>query len=70
MVTIEELAEMDECPCEICTSQDDDDKVLKREKMKEIDEACDLFSNQIIDLLLDNPDKYILKRQIKEDKVE
>lgn len=69
-MTIEELAELEECPCEVCSSQDDGDKILKREKLKEIDEVCDLFSNYLIDCLLENPKKYLLKHQNKQDNVE
>ncbi|RJQ27959.1 hypothetical protein C4577_00400 [Candidatus Parcubacteria bacterium] len=67
--TIEELAEMDGCPCEICSSQDDEETILEREKLKELDEVCDLFSNEIIDLVIKNPKKYLLKRQNKQDNV-
>lgn len=63
----EELAEMEECPCEICTSQGEDWKILKKEK---IDEAIDIISNEMIDYLLENTRKDLLKTQIKQDKVE
>lgn len=65
--TIEELAEMDGCPCEVCSSQDDEDTLLDRQKLNE---ACDIISNQIINLIIENPKKYLLKKKNKQDKVE
>lgn len=65
--TSEELAEMDGCPCEICSSQDDEDTLLDRQKL---DEVCDLFANEVIDLIIENPKKYLLKRQNKQSKLE
>lgn len=65
--TIEELAEMDGCPCDICSSQDDEDTLLDRQKL---DEVCDLFANEMIDLIIENPKKYLLKRKDKQNNVE
>lgn len=62
----EELMELEKCPCGVCSSQDDEDKFLDRQKL---DEACDLFANEVIDYLLENPRKYLLKQQSKQDKV-
>ena len=65
--TIDELAEMDGCPCEICSSQDDEDTLLDRQKLNE---ACDIISNEIIDLIIENPKKYLLQKKNKKDNVE
>lgn len=65
--TIDELAEMDGCPCEVCSSQDDEDTLLDRQKL---DEACDVISNQMIDLIIENPKKYLLKQKDKQNNVE
>lgn len=70
MITVDEIMELDECPCELCASQDDEVKILEREKLKELDEVCDLLSNEIIDLIIKNPKKYLLKNKKKENKLE
>ncbi len=67
MNTIKDLVDLDKCPCDMCSSQDDEDAHLDRQKL---DEACDLISNQIIDLIIENPKKYLLKKKNKQDKVE
>lgn len=59
----EGLVDTEECPCDICTSQD------SSVDMEHLNEVCDIFSNQIIDLVMEKPEKYLLKRQIKQDKV-
>lgn len=69
MITIEELAESGECPCEVCSSQDEEDKILKKEKMEQLNEVCDLYSNFLIDYLLENHIKDILKQANKKNKV-
>lgn len=35
-LTLKELAELEECPCEVCTSQDNEDKLLDRQKLDEV----------------------------------
>lgn len=35
--TIDELAELDGCPCGVCSSQDDESELLDRQKLNE---AC------------------------------
>ena len=62
--TIDELVEMDACPCKICSSQDDEETLMDRQKLNEV---CDVISNQIIDLIIENPKKYLLKKKTKED---
>lgn len=62
MITIDELVKMEKCPCDVCSSQDDEDGLLERQR---IDEICDIYSNELIDYLLENPKKYLLKRKIK-----
>ena len=64
--TIDELVEMDSCPCDICSSQDDEETLMDRQKLNE---ACDVISNEIIDLIIENPKKYLLKNENKEDNV-
>lgn len=64
---LEELEELEKCPCEVCSSQDDENELLDRQKL---DEACDVISNQIIDLIIENPKKYLLKHKDKRDNVE
>lgn len=63
----EELMELEKCPCGVCSSQDTEDKLQDRQKL---DEVCDLFANEMIDYLLENPTKYLLKRQGKQNNVE
>lgn len=65
--TIDELVEMDKCPCDMCNSQDDEDKLLDRQKLNEI---CDIYSNHMIDYILENRKKSILKQPNKQDKLE
>ena len=67
MITVDEMVESGECPCEICSSQDDEDTLLDKQKL---DEVCDLFANEVIDLIIENPKKYLLKHKNKRDKVE
>lgn len=61
--SLEELFELDSCPCGVCSNQDDEDMLLDRQKL---DEVCDLFANEMIDYLLENPRKYLLKKGIKQ----
>lgn len=35
MITVDELAESGKCPCEVCSSQDDEDILLNRQKLDE-----------------------------------
>lgn len=65
--TADELVEMDKCPCDMCSSQDDEDKLLERQKL---DEICDIYSNYMIDYILENRKKDILKQPNKQDKLE
>lgn len=67
--TIDQLVEMDACPCEVCSSQDDEETILKREELRQLDETCDLFANEMIDYLLENPSKYLLKPKNKQGNV-
>lgn len=69
MITVDEIVKMEQCPCPICSGHDDEKKILEREKLKELDEVCDLFSNEIIDLIIENPSKYLLKDENKENNV-
>lgn len=66
MVTINELVEMERCPCDMCISQNDENDLLQRQKL---DEICDIYSNYLIDYLLENHKKDILKPTNKEDTV-
>lgn len=66
MNTIKDLIGLDECPCEICSSQDDEDTLLDRQKLNEV---CDLFANEVIDLIIENPKKYLLKHKDKQNNV-
>lgn len=66
-LSLAELLKLDECPCDTCSSQDDEDTLLDRQKL---DEVCDLFANEVIDYLLENPKKYLLKKKNKQDNVE
>ena len=63
MITADKMVKLDECPCDICSSQDDENDLLERQKM---DEICDIYSNYLIDFLLENHKKDILKRKNKE----
>lgn len=67
MTTVDELGDSDKCSCEICRSQDDEDAILDRQKL---DEVCDLFANEMIDLIIENPKKYLLKHKDKQNNVE
>lgn len=64
--SLDKLFELDTCPCEVCSSQDNEDTLLDRQKL---DEVCDLFANEMIDYLLKNPRKYLLKKGIKQSTV-
>lgn len=66
-LSLKKFFELDLCPCEVCSSQDDEDTLLDRQKL---DEACDVISNQMIDLIIENPKKYLLKHKDKQDNVE
>lgn len=70
MITVDEMVESGKCPCPICSSQDNEEGSLEKEKLKELDEVCDLFSNEIIDLFIENPNKYLLQDENKENTVE
>lgn len=65
--TIDELADMDECPCELCSGQDDADDLLERQKL---DEICDIYSNYMIDCILENRKKDRFRQPNKQDKLE
>ena len=61
-----ELYELEKCPCGVCSSQDDEGTLMDRQKL---DEVCDLFANEVIDLIIENPKKYLLKDKDKQDNV-
>lgn len=65
--TTDELVEMDKCPCDMCSNQDDINDLLERQKL---DEICDIYSNHMIDYILENRKKDILKLPNKQDKLE
>ena len=65
--TIDELVEMEKCPCDLCSSQDDEGTLLDRQKL---DEVCDLLASEVIDLIIENPKKYLLKHKDKQNNVE
>lgn len=35
MITVDEMAESGECPCEVCSSQDDEQSLLDRQSVEE-----------------------------------
>lgn len=35
MITVDEMVESGKCPCEICSSQDDEQELLKRQSEEE-----------------------------------
>lgn len=35
MITVDEMVESGKCPCEVCSSQDDEDTFLDRQKLDE-----------------------------------
>lgn len=61
--SLDKLIELDSCPCGVCSSQDNEETLLDRQKL---DEVCDLFANEMIDYILENPRKYLLKKGIKQ----
>lgn len=65
-LSLAELLKLDECPCDMCSSQGDENDPLERQKL---DEICDVYSNYLIDYILENHKKDILKRTNKEDTV-
>ena len=61
-----ELYELEKCPCGVCSSQDDEGTLMDRQKL---DESCDIISNQMIYLIIENPKKYLLRKKNKQDSV-
>ncbi len=39
MITVDEMVESGECPCEVCSSQDDEKKLKDREKYKGLSDS-------------------------------
>ncbi len=66
MITVDEMMKLEKCPCDMCSSQDDENDLLERQKM---DEICNIYSNYLIDYLIENHKKDILKQTNKENKV-
>ena len=49
MITIDEMVEPGECPCEVCSSQDDEKKLKDREKYKGLsDSDLKMFKEAIL----------------------
>lgn len=66
MILSGEAIDPNECPCEICSGQDNEEVLLQRQKLEE---TMDVISNHIIDIILENPEKYLLKAPQKQTKV-
>lgn len=62
MITVDGMVESGECPCEVCSSQDSEEEIREREEQSEL---MDTLSNHMIDIILENPKKYLLKKPQK-----
>lgn len=45
MITVDEMVESGKCPCEVCSSQDDEQELLDRESLKEYSPSKQINKN-------------------------